>query len=268
MQDQGRALAVVLGGLVTISAAQAHAAFVFTDKFKPPSALWNDASGSWTASKGDYYAQHPNNNPEALSSLPYVFGNVNDTFTVKVNDLGDGGIYLKSSTSSDYVLLVLGGAGYGQGQRGPGRGTSAYWADAANPGALFDDDASAFTPGSSYTLKLTVKKGVFTAYEHVGKSYVDITSFTYPSLTSFTFGLYDDQPNTTTASGFGPAQSFSSLRLTSSTAVTGGVGPFGPAPGVPEPSTWAVMMLGLGATGAALRARRRLSGRAPVAPGR
>jgi hypothetical protein len=56
--------------------------------------------------------------------------------------------------------------------------------------------------------------------------------------------------------------------VTLATAATGSKGAVGPAsvepgsavgsavPGVPEPSTWALMMLGLGALGAKLRTRR------------
>jgi hypothetical protein len=243
------AAAVAVVGLATAGAA--HASFAFTDKFNPPSSQWNNASGNWTAVKGKYFAQQPNNNPEAVTSLPFVFPNSGDTFVVKINNLGDGGLLFKSSNSSDYVLLVVGGAGYGQGVRGGNAGTSAYWADAASPSASFNDDTSAFTPGQSYVVKVTDTKGVFKAYERVGTTFTLLTSFSYPSLTAFTFGLYDDQPNTTTGSGFGPAQSFSSLTLKSSGTVTGAA-----IAAVPEPAAWALYILGLGGAGAALRRRR------------
>jgi hypothetical protein len=253
MTPRAKFLAAAVGALSTLGAAgAAHASFLFKDAFKPPSSQWDNASGNWTAVKGKYFAQQPNNNPEALTSLPFVFPNTGDSFVVKINNLGDGGLIFKSSTSSDYVLLVVGGAGYGQGVRGGNAGVSAYWADAANPSAAFNDNTSAFTPGQTYVVKVTDTKGVFKAFEKVGTTFTQITSFSYPTLTSFTFGLYDDQPNTTTGSGSGPAQSFSSLTLKSTGAVTTAA-----IAAVPEPATWATMLIGLGMIGALARSNRR-----------
>ena len=121
--------------LVALALAFAPApamAFKFSDNFNPPSPAWSNASGNWTASGGDYYAQQPNNNPEALSYLPYVFNDVSDRVTVTVNNLGDGGILFLAPSGKNYLLNVLGGFGYGNGARGGGAGNSAYWATAAD----------------------------------------------------------------------------------------------------------------------------------------
>ncbi len=40
-----------------------------TDNFSPPSALWINSTGNWTATGGNYYAQAPNNSPLALTNL-------------------------------------------------------------------------------------------------------------------------------------------------------------------------------------------------------
>jgi len=59
--------------------------FTFTDNFSPPSPLWSNSVGNWTASNGNYFAQSPNNNPVTYSGLPYVFTNSNLVLTVTVN---------------------------------------------------------------------------------------------------------------------------------------------------------------------------------------
>src|SRR5436190_14533818 len=86
----------------------------FTDNFSPPSTLWSNTVGNWTAVNGTYFAQAPSNGPETISVLPYVFTNSNLSVTVTVNDLSDGGIRLDTDgTQNNGVVFVLGGNGYG-----------------------------------------------------------------------------------------------------------------------------------------------------------
>lgn len=66
----------------------------FTDSFSPPSSQWSNSTGNWTASGGDYYAQQPNNNPPALTFLPFQLTGY--TLTVTVNNLADAGIFVAS----------------------------------------------------------------------------------------------------------------------------------------------------------------------------
>jgi hypothetical protein len=221
-------------------------AFGFSDNFSPASSLWSNSSGSWTSSGGTYYAQQPNNNPEALTLLPFVFTNVDTEVTVTVNNLGDGGLLFEAPSKTDYVINVLGGAGYGNGDRGGSAGASAYWANYSNPNADYNINTNAFTPGNTYTVTVKVVSGVFSLY--IDGSSTASTSYDYPGLTSFEVGLYDNQPNTTSGSGFGPAQTFSNFSVTGTTAV-------------PEPTTWAMMLLGFAGLGfSGYRAsRKRLS---------
>lgn len=249
----GRKLVVVV---LALAFAPAPAmAFKFSDNFNPPSSAWSGASGNWTASGGDYYAQQPNNNPEALSYLPYVFNDVSDRLTVTVNNLGDGGILFLAPKGSNYLLSVLGGSGYGQGARGGDAGNSAYWATAADPSATFGLVTGVFSPGSTYRLTIKVSDGTFALY----KGATELTSYSDPGLTHFKVGLYDDQPNTTTGGGFGPAQSFSNFHVSGKRGPISGMEPF-PTSAVPEPSSWALLILGFVGLG---YAARRQAGRAP-----
>jgi len=82
----------------------------FTDNFSPPSSLWSNSIGNWTAVDGKYFAQAPSNNPETYSGLPFVFTNSNFSLTVTINNLRDEGIWLDTDGSRDNgILLVLGG---------------------------------------------------------------------------------------------------------------------------------------------------------------
>jgi hypothetical protein len=189
---------------------------IFTDNFNPPSPLWNNASGGWTATNSDYFAQHPNNNPFAATWLPFDLTDF--TLTVHVNNLADGGILLRGSGQAggsstgppNTVICILGGNNYGQGGRGGNAGTASYW-HVDGSGAVNEVD-NVFTPGSGYDLKITVISNTYSIY---------INGSTNPANTLVTsqnphgfIGLYDDQPNTTTGSGSGPAMSFSSFSLT------------------------------------------------------
>lgn len=210
--------------LASVPAAARAASLSFSDDFTPvASPLWSDSSGNWTASNGDYYAQVPNNNPMADTSLPFDFTN-NLQLTVTVNALGDAGI----SFDSGDVLLVLGGEGYGQGSRGGAAGNSAYWATPGN--SVQDLVTGVFTPGNTYTITVTINGDTYTAYNDPNGAF-DASSTVLTTLTSsaFTHGqvdLYDDQPNTTTGSGFGPPTSFSNFNVSGTLTTT-----------TPEPSS-------------------------------
>ncbi len=216
---------------LAIAPAVASAATInFSDNFSPQqSPLWSNSTGSWTSSGGTYYATAPNNNPLALSSLPYVLNGVNDQVTVTVNKLGDGGLIFQApGGGANALLLVLGGNGYGNGNRGGNAGSSAYWAtNAPNNfyGVTSNEAYNVFTPGNNYTVTVTDKNGLFTLYSDPNGAFngssVALTSFSDPGLSSFQVGLYDTQPNTTSGNGFGAAQSFSNFSLSGELAAPG-----------------------------------------------
>jgi hypothetical protein len=214
--------------------------FSFSDNFSPPSSDWSNSSGNWTASSGQYYAQQPNNSPEALTFLPFVFTNASDQLTVTVNNLGDGGIFFEAPSKNDYLAAVLGGYGYGNGDRGGQAGNSAYWATYACPGCAYNSVSGVFTPGNAYTLTITVVAGLFTLYNDPDGIFdgasMALTSFSDPTLTNFQVGLYDNQPDTSPPVGTGPFQKFSNFSVEGNLAT-----PLAPA--------WTMMLIGLAGLG-------------------
>lgn len=239
--------------LITATAGPAHAATVsFSDSFTPTaSPLWNNYAGNWTASNGQYYAQTPNNNPSTYSGLPYELTNY--TLTVTVNNLGDGGIWVRgdgqdqftvNGTYANGIALILGGENYGQGGRGGNAGTSIYWV-APGMGGNVNEVNGVFTPGDTYTIKVTAVGDTFSAY--INGSSTPVTTLVDNNFAYGRVGLYDDQPNTATGNGFGPPTTFSNFSL------QGTLYNAGPST-APEPASLA--LVGIGLAGAGLLSRR------------
>ena len=233
-----------LSGLI-VSVTASASPVTFTDNFSPPSSLWSNTTGNWTASGGQYFAQQPNNNPAAVTLLPFDLTGY--TLTVTVNGLGDGGIVVRQNTAgTQSIFLVLGGLGYGQGARGGNAGTAIYWGDSSNPQQ--NQVNGVFVPGDTYMITVTAVGNTFSAF--INGSATPATTIT-DSIggSDGRVGLYDDQPNTTTGSGFGTPTTFSNFSLTGTTTAT-----------VPEPS--AAFLLGSALTWFVLRKLRanRLQG--------
>jgi hypothetical protein len=208
---------VALALALSISAREAAAegTLSFTDNFDPSaSPLWNDYAGNWTAPDNcEYYASVPNNSPPTFTGLPFKLTDY--TISVTVNSLGDGGIWVRSDgTNQDGLILVTGGHGYGQGVRGGDAGNSLYWQSYQNGtyGPEMNVVNFLFTPGKTYVIKVVVKGDTYSAF--VNGSSTATTTLVDDTFPSGEVGLYDDQPNTTTGSGFGPPQSFSHFALT------------------------------------------------------
>ena len=210
MAQHGTSRTLILGLSSVVATFSVWAQPVnFTDNFSPPSSLWNSLTGNWTASAGDYYAQNPNNSPFALTVLPLDLSNY--SLTVQVNNLADSGILVRSNGSSNYVLLVLGGLGYGQGIRSSVAGTGIYWADSSNPNATTNLVTNVFTPGGTYSITVTAVGDTFSAY--INGASTPVTTITDAAGgASGMVGLYDDQPNTTHG-GSGTPTSYSKFSL-------------------------------------------------------
>jgi hypothetical protein len=230
--------------LVLVIAQQpaSAAAITFADNFTPaPSPLWNNYSGNWRASAGTYFAQAPNNNPLTFSGLPFELTDF--TVSVTIHSVGDGGLWLHSDgTNRNGVLLVTGGGGYGQGLRGGDAGSALYWHVLHNGtcGGLpstscqgFAIATGVFIPGGTYGLTVVVSDNAYSAF--VNGSPTPATTFVDNTFSSGRVGLYDDQPNVATGSGFGPAQSFSDFSVKGSTVSQG--------PQISEPATTSLLCL-------------------------
>ncbi len=195
-------------------------AVTFSDTFNPPSPLWSNTLGDWTASNSQYFAQMPSNNPPTYSGLPYDLADL--SVDVDVNSLGDGGIWLHADPNrANAVLLVTGGDNYGQGGRGGNAGTALYWHVVQNgsfSGPMNEVDG-VFTPGQNYHLRVTVTGAAYAVYVHGGATAA--TTLTTAAIPHGRVGLYDDQPNVG-AGGFGPPQTFSNFQLQGTLAVTPG----------------------------------------------
>lgn len=225
--------------IAILASGAANAAVIFSDDFNSgASASWSNSSGAWTASGGTYRPTIPRNDPTTYTGLPFQ---VTD-FTISVDSIatGDSGIYLRSDGSNQNgVLLVLGGLGYGQGVRGGSAGTALYFHTIVNgvfSSALAEVDGI-FTPGSNYDIDVTVDGNTYSAFVNS----VLATSFTTSLFSSGYVGLYDDQPNTISASGTGTPSAFDNFVLSSID--------------VPEPLT--LSLFGAGLTGAVAMRRRK-----------
>jgi hypothetical protein len=229
-------LAALIATSALAASASAHAA-TFTDSLTPASALWNNYAGGWASTANGYAATTPNNTPIAETALPFQVGDL--SLSVNVTNLTDGGIFLHSDgTNQNGVLLILGGEGYGNGSRGGNAGDSMYWHIVQNGSvsAAMNEVTGVFTPGNNYSIQVTVTGNVYSAF--INGSLTPTTTLTTALFPTGQVGLYDNQPNVTTGSGFGPPMDFTNFSLTAANA--------------PEPAS-----LGVLGIGALLLSRRR-----------
>lgn len=194
-----------------LAGAVVEAQVIFTDDFTSgPSASWGNEFGGWTASGGVYYATAPNNSPPTYSSLPYVLGDF--TVTVTINQLSDGGIWLRSADNANGIVLVTGG--------NVRTGTGLYWHEmvGGNPGPALNAVNGLFVNGvSTAEIRVDVVGNTFSAY--VDGSTLPATVLTSSLFASGRVALYSFS-----------AQTFDSFSLSQ----------------IPEPSTLALLAGGLG----------------------
>jgi len=150
--------------------AKAQAEVVaFNDDFNSgPSPLWGNEVGAWSAAGGVYNATLPSGAPPfRYSSLPYQLSDF--SFQVDMNDIGDGGIWLRSADNLNGVLLITGGDGFWDNGGSPQKGKDLYWHVFVNgvgsPPGYLSRVENVFDPGvTDATLRVDVSGDTFKAY--------------------------------------------------------------------------------------------------------
>lgn len=223
-------------GLALLSVAPASATVLFFDDFDAgASADWGNQRGDWRDTGGQYDATNPNNNPVTYSDVTTLPSLTDFTVDVDVNDLNDGGIWLRSSFNTGVingVLLVTGGKGGSYG--------GLYWhivQDNLFSGILNEFEYPNLQDSDSH-LTVVVSGNTYAAF--IGVTLV--TSLTTPVFSSGAAGLYDFSPTSGVSDPRG--QTFDNFQISADVVA------------VPEPS--AMVVLGLGLAGLAMaRGRRR-----------
>jgi len=219
------AFSILVGLLACLSPAQA--AVLFSDNFDSgASALWGNEIGAWSAAGGVYSATAPSAVPNASSSLPFDLTDF--SIEVDVNDLHDGGIWLRSAAGGAVgrtgVLLVTGGGATG--------GTGLYWHIVTGGyGSALNVVSNLFVPTvSDVNIRVEVSGDTYSAF--VNGSATAATTLTTNAFASGRVALYDFS-----------GQTFDNVIL---------------ATAVPAPATAALLALGLlGALRGGWRASRR-----------
>lgn len=210
-------LSIVAG---TLLATPAAATVLFSDNFNTgASAAWGNEAGSWRTSGGTYDAGVPDNSPITYSSVTTLPGLTDFRVQVDVNDLDDGGVWLRSSFNGGNisgVLLVTGGNN--------GNSDTLYWHTVVN-GAFSAPQASTFIAGlqgSDISLTIDVIGDDYSAF--VDGNPVAATTLTTNQFASGTAGLYDFSPISGAASPRGQTfDNFSISTIEISEPLTGAV---------------------------------------------
>jgi hypothetical protein len=173
-------MALLLG--VTPALASSTFCDSFASKNDP---AWGNQDGSWTIAKHRYYATMPNNNPLTYTDLTKYQSLKNFTLNVTVNNVFDGGIWLRSQYNGgapNGVLLVVGGACSDY--------NGVYWhvVKGGNPGQCLNELDVPGLQGSNTKIKVVAKGGNYTAYLN-GAMVTSLTDTTYKTGSA---GLYDN----------------------------------------------------------------------------
>jgi hypothetical protein len=169
-----------------LAVTPALAAKTFCDGFKAKNdPAWGNQDGSWTIAGRKYYATAPDNNPLTYTDLVDYQSLKNFTVNVTVNNVYDGGIWLRSQSNAaapNGILLVVGGACSNY--------TGLYWHVVTNgvPGQCLNEVNVSGLEGSNARVKVVVKGDTYTAYIG-GKKITSLTDSTY---TAGSTGLYDN----------------------------------------------------------------------------
>jgi len=227
-------------GASIIVASEATATQLFFDDFtNGASPAWGNERGSWRALNGTYDATFPSNSPLTYSSVTTLPSLTDFTAQVTVNDLNDGGIWLRSSFNGgaiNGILLVTGGF--------TGTFNGLYFHEVHNgvTGAALNAVSVPGLQGSNVDLRVVVAGNTYSVF--LGGATTPVTTLVDAAFSSGSFGLYDFSPLNGASSPRG--ENFDNISIDAS---------LGPA--VPEPTSLALLATGLVGIGI-LRRRNRV----------
>jgi hypothetical protein len=180
--------AILLAATLLLAAsAPLRAAPHFCDKFKTVNdPAWSNQDGAWAIAKHKYYATKPSNDPLTYTDLVNYPSLTDFTLTVTVNDVFDGGIWLRSNWNgaSNGILLVVGGAASNY--------TGIYWHIVTN-GQVSPPQGVVEVPGlegSTAKIMVVVKGNTYAAYVNGGTT--PTTMLTDSTYAAGSAGLYDN----------------------------------------------------------------------------
>jgi hypothetical protein len=180
--------AMAFAGVAVLAAMPSlHAATQFCDSFKSKTdPTWGDEDGAWAITKRTYYATAPSNTPLTYTDLVSYQALRNFTLSVTVNDIYDGGIWLRSNWNgaANGVLLVVGGAYSNY--------TGMYWHIVTNGVVSAPKNLATISGfrGSTAKIKVVVKGKTYAAY--VNGSASPATTLTDTTYRTGSAGLYDN----------------------------------------------------------------------------
>lgn len=155
---------------------------LFADDFTAgPSPQWGNEVGAWSAVDGAYRSAAPSNNPMTYTSLGLSLRDF--TLDLDVNQVRDGGIWLRSPEYNRGILLVTGGFG--------GTGNGLYWHifDGVSPIVPINPAFNLFTPGvETAHVRVVVQGDNYAAY--VNGSTTPATTLTTSAFSEGRVALY------------------------------------------------------------------------------
>ena len=190
--------------------ANTHFAQVFFDDFTTgANPAWGNERGSWRALNGAYDATFPSNNPMTYSSVTTMRTLTDFVAKVTVNNLSDGGLWLRSSFNDGAIsgiLLVTGG------YTGTFDGLYFHELHNGNASAPLNKISLPGLLGSDVDLRILVEENTYSVF--LNQMNNPITTLVNEAFSSGSFGLYDYSPTNGASSPRG--ETFSNVFINAS----------------------------------------------------
>ena len=213
---------------LALGSSTASAVTLFSDDFDGgASAAWGNQAGAWRTDGGTYDAGAPSNAPLTYTGVTTLTSLTDFILDVDVNNVMDGGIWLRSSYNGgaiNGVLLVTNALGAGL-----------YWHTVQN-GVITGTSSGPTLSGGDHHIRVTAIGNLFTAF--LDGAVTPATSLMTNLFVSGSAGLYDFGPR----GGSSPrGQTFDNFVITA----------------VPIPAALPLLAGGLAGLGLMSRFRRR-----------